>query len=238
MSHIKTLGLIGGMAWESTVEYYRILNELVQQHLGDWSSAPLLLYSVNFQEIIAWQNAGRWDLIANKLKEIAKKLEGAGAEGLLLCSNTIHKVADEIQQAITIPVLHVVDALGENIKVRLSAGDLKIGLLGTKFTMEGGFYADRLRAKFGIQTVLPSNEQREFINHSIYNELAKGVFKPETKSRLHEIIHSLIGLGAKGIVLGCTELPLIIDQDMEKILFFDTLNLHLESAVKFMLNLV
>jgi len=234
MKQPKTLGLIGGMAWESTIEYYKILNELVQNQLGDWNSAPLILYSVNFQEIIGWLNAGEWGKVNQKMRSIATKLQTAGAEAILICSNTIHKIADDLQTHIQIPILNVVDAVGMAIQ---SQKITKIGLLGTKFTMEDGFYDHRLKEKYHIESVILNQENREKINSIIYNELAKGVFLPESKEILTKIIRELQNQGAKGIILGCTEFPLILNKEEIEIPLFDTLQIHLDKAVQFMLEL-
>lgn len=234
MKQPKLIGLIGGTAWESTIEYYRILNEMVQEQLGDWNSAPMILYSVNFQEYVELMNAGDWMKISQKMRTIALKLQSAGVEAIMICSNTFHKIADEIQKLIQIPIINVIDAVGE----RINAKNLhKVGILGTKSTMEGGFYSQKLKEKYQIESIVPDQENRDKINSIIFNELAKGVLNPTSKSILTEIVYDLHQKGAEGIILGCTELPLILNPEDFQIPFFDTLQIHLDKAVKFMLEL-
>ncbi len=226
---MKTLGLIGGMSWESTIEYYRILNEMIKEKLGGWSSAKLLLYSVNFGEILPLQNEGKWDEIAAIMVDISKKLELAGSSAILICSNTMHKVADEIEKQVHIPLIHVVDETAKVIKEKRFE---KVGLLGTKFTMEEGFYVERLAKNHNLRVLLPPQDDRNYIHNAIYNELAQGEFRKSTKKKFIDIIDRLSSQGAQGIILGCTEIPLLIKENDVKIQLFNTLTIHLKAGLE------
>ena len=226
---MKTLGLIGGMSWESTIEYYRLLNEMVKEKLGGWNSAKLLLYSVNFEEILPLQNEGKWNEIATIMLDISKKLELAGSSAILICSNTMHKVADEIEKQIQIPLIHVVDETAKVIKAKKFE---KVGLLGTKFTMEGGFYVERLTKKHNLRVLLPSQDDRNYIHNAIYNELAQSEFRKSTKKKFIDIIDALSTQGAQGVILGCTEIPLLIKENDVKIQIFNTLTIHLKAGLE------
>lgn len=226
------LGMIGGMAWESTIDYYRLINKQVQDKLGGWVSPELILYSVNFQEILKLQNANQWGMIADILINISIKLQKAGAEGIMLCSNTIHKVAEQIQSSIRIPIINTIDATCRAIK---KANYTKVALMGTKFTMESQFYRKRLREKFNIEAIIPTKQQRKIINNSIYNEFAKGIFNDEKKEIFLDIMTDLQEKGAQGIILGCTEIPLLIKQSDTDIPLFDTLKNHIDAAVSFII---
>lgn len=229
---MKLLGLIGGMSWENTIDYYKIINSMVKERLGGWNSAKILLYSVNFEEILSLQNDDRWDAIGRQMINISKSLESAGAQAILICSNTMHRVADAISSNVSIPLIHVVDETAKSIKKQ----DLKtIGLLGTRFTMEGGFYADRLN-HYDLKVILPDIDERYYIHDKIYNEFAQGNFPGQTKQRFLSIIDGLILRGAQGIILGCTELPMLIKPEDVKIPLFDTLILHLKAAIDYILN--
>lgn len=230
---IKLIGLIGGMSWESTIEYYKVINSLVNKRLGEWNSAKILLYSVNFQEILPLQNADKWNVIAEEMIKISKKLEDAGCKAIVICSNTMHKIANEIDSAISIPLIHVVDETAKAIKKQKIK---KIGLLGTRFTMERGFYKNRLTEKHNLSVYLPNKQERDYINNAIYNEFAKGKFLDSTKKRFLDIIQNLEADGVEGIILGCTEIPLIIKQKDVDLPLFDTLKIHLSSAAKFALD--
>ena len=226
---MKTLGLIGGMSWESTIEYYRLLNEMVKEKLGGWNSAKLLLYSVNFEEILPLQNEGKWNEIATIMLDISKKLELAGSSAILICSNTMHKVADEIEKQIQIPLIHVVDETAKVIKAKKFE---KVGLLGTKFTMEGRFYVERLTKKHNLRVLLPSQDDRNYIHNAIYNELAQSEFRKSTKKKFIDIIDALSTQGAQGVILGCTEIPLLIKENDVKIQIFNTLTIHLKAGLE------
>jgi aspartate racemase len=230
---MRLLGLIGGMSWENTIEYYRFANELVKSRLGGWNSAKILLYSVNFREILSLQNEEQWDEIAEIILNISKKLETAGSSAILLCSNTMHKIADDIEKSLSIPLIHVID---ETAKIIISKNIDTIGLLGTKFTMEDGFYRDRLEKKYNLKVILPDKIERKYINNTIYNEFAKGDFLSSTKQKYLKIIDNLLKRGAEGIILGCTEIPFLIKPKDVKIPLFDTLKIHLRAAINFVLS--
>ena len=222
------IGLIGGMSWESTVEYYRIMNEMVKEKLGGWNSAEVLLYSVNFEEIVSLQKAGEWDRLGEILGDIAVKLENAGAKAVLICTNTMHKVADAVEKRIGIPLINIIDVTAEALK---RDGVKKAGLLGTKFTMEDGFYQERMK-KHGIEVIVPEKEEdRNAIHSIIFDELCLGIIREESERRLRKIVDELKERGAEGIILGCTELPLIL-RDEE---FYNTTKLHAEAAVQLLL---
>ncbi|MFP4482213.1 MAG: aspartate/glutamate racemase family protein [Thermovirgaceae bacterium] len=226
---MKTIGLIGGLTWESTVEYYRIINELVSRKLGGTHSAKIILWSFDFQEFDHHMNTGEWASIGEKVSDAADILERAGAELLLICSNTIHKIAEAADGTVKIPLLHIVDATAASIQEK---GFHTVGLLGTKFTMEEDFYRARLRVMHGIETVIPDEEDRQFINHVIDEELTFGNIVPESRDRFLEIIEKLSKKGAQGIVLGCTEIPLLVQQKYTGIPVFDTMKLHCMAAVE------
>ncbi len=228
---MKTVGLIGGMSWESTLEYYRIMNEIVKERLGKLHSAKIVLYSFDFEEIAEKQRSGEWDELGSILGDVARKLEDAGANIILICTNTMHKVADAVQKRISVPLLHIADVTADRI---VEKGLRRVALLGTKFTMEDDFYRERLKEK-GIDVLVPEEEEREEINRIIFEELCRGIFKEESKSKLKKIGEDLISRGAEGIILGCTELPLVINQKDFKVPVFDTTRIHAEAAVEFAL---
>ncbi len=230
---MRLLGLIGGMSWENTLDYYRTINEMVNQRLGEWNSAKILLYSVNFEEILPLQNKDEWIKIADIMIDICKKLEAADCSAIVICSNSMHKIADEVERNISIPLIHVVDEAALVIK---SEKINTVGLLGTKFTMEGGYYAEKITEKYGLTVFLPNQEERNYIHDSIYNEFARGTFLNHTKHKFLKIIGNLKQQGAQGIILGCTEIPMLIKQDDVDVILFDTLKIHLKAAVNFMLS--
>lgn len=225
---MKTIGLIGGMSWESSVEYYRIINKMVKEKLGEPHSSKILMYSVDFAEFEKLQHEGRWELIKSKVVEIAIILEKAGVDLLLICSNTIHKIATDVQRVIEVPLLHIADATAEEIKANSMS---KIGLLGTKFTMEQDFYKRRLKEKHGIDVIIPNEQEREVIHQVIYKELISGIIKEESRDIFKKIIDNLKKNGAEGIILGCTEIPLLIKDKDSEIPVFDTTLLHAKKAV-------
>jgi aspartate racemase len=230
---MKTLGLIGGTTWVSTVDYYTYINQLTAERLGGNSSAQLILYSLNFTEIKSRADVGDWDGIGKILSGIAQKLETAGAAGIVLCANTMHIVAPDVQATVGIPVLHIVDAVAKEIKANNAD---KVALLGTGFTMDHVFYPDRLR-EFGIETVVPDKEDRDFIHNSIFDELGKEIFLDATKQKYLQIIDKLNKeKDAQGIILGCTEIPLLIKQQDCSIPVFDTTMIHAKYAVDFALS--
>lgn len=226
---MKTIGLIGGTSWYSTIDYYRIINETVNKRSGNNSSAKILLYSVDFGEIVVLTENGDWEAIAKILCDAAQKLELAGADCILLCANTMHINAEKVEAAINIPLIHVADVTVKAIlEKKLSA----VLLLGTKYTMFGGFYDQRLR-QHGIKTFIPDGHLPDLINSTIYNELGKGIFLPQTKKTYLDIIRDFIPMGAEGVILGCTEIPLLLKQEDCSIPLFDTTMLHAISAVDF-----
>lgn len=225
---MKTIGILGGMSWESTLEYYRLINEEVKARLGGFYSAKILLYSFNFAEIESLQHQGRWTEMGHLLSETAQKLEQAGADFLLIATNTMHKVAPLIEQAISIPLLHIVDATAAAIK---KDGFNRVGLLGTKFTMEEDFYRRRLIEKYKIDVLIPSAEQRDLIHQVIFNELVMGEIKEKSRLNFIRIINDLKSAGAQGIILGCTEIPLLVKPGHSSLPLYDTTAIHARSAV-------
>ncbi len=211
------------MSWESTAEYYRIINQEVNRRLGGFHSAKILLYSVNFEAIESLMQAGKWDEIGGQMARIAATLENAGAELVILCTNTVHKVAERIDRATTIPFIHIADATGEEIQRH---GLKRVGLLGTRYTMEQDFYRGRLAEKFGLHIHIPDEKARVIVNDVIFNELCKGVINERAKVQFLHIIESLVAEGAEGIILGCTEIPLLIKQEESPVPLFDTTRIH------------
>ncbi|MFW5786919.1 MAG: aspartate/glutamate racemase family protein [Halanaerobiales bacterium] len=226
---MKTLGLIGGMSWESSQEYYRILNELIKEKLGEPHSCELIMYSVDFAEFESLQHEDRWNEMAERMVDIARRLESAGAELLLICTNTMHRLAPDIESEITIPLLHIADATAENIK---KDNNSKVGLLGTKFTMSGDFYKKRLEEKHEIKVITPDSKQQDVVHGIIYNELISGIIKNKSREKFIEIIGGLQERGAEGVILGCTEIPLLIKQEHSPLTIYDTTYIHARSAVK------
>ena len=230
---MKPIGLVGGLTYVSTLEYYRYLNELANERLGDAEAALIIMYSVNFGEIKTLTEADDWDKISLIICDAAKKIEDAGAVCLLLGANTMHKLFDEVQSAINIPVIHVADAVAKDI---CAHGLKKVALLGTRFTMQLGFYTDRL-TRFGIETIIPDQEDVDFINYTIYHEFSKNIFSAKTKAAYLDIISKLKQRGAEGIILGCTEIPGLINQSDCDILLFDTVKIHSKAGVDHVLSL-
>lgn len=229
---MKTIGLIGGTTWLSTVEYYRIINQKVNEKLGDTNSARIVMYSVNFAEVNVYARTKNWKELASYLITISHKLQESGAECLLICANTPHIVADDIRKELKIPLIHIAEETAREISRR---GIKTAGLLGTKFTMEENFYKEKLIQR-RIDPSIPEQDDREFIHKSIFDELGKNIFKQETKQRYLNIIGSLVGKGAEGIILGCTEIPLLIRQEDCSVPVFDTTLIHASSAVEFALS--
>ncbi|MEI2806764.1 MAG: aspartate/glutamate racemase family protein [Albidovulum sp.] len=224
---MRTLGLIGGMSWESTIPYYRIVNETVRERLGGLHSARLILYSVDFHDIERLQRAGAWDEAGRTLADAARSLEAAGAEGLALCTNTMHEVAPAIEAAVTIPLLHIADPTATAVK---RAGFHTVGLLGTRFTMERDFYRGRLMERHGLTVIVPDAADREIVHRVIYDELCRGDIRAESRARYREIMRRLVEAGAEGIILGCTEIALLVRSDDAPVPLFDTTRLHARSA--------
>ncbi len=229
---MKTIGLIGGMSWESSLEYYRIINECVRDQLGRLYSAKILMISFNFAEIAAMQNEGNWDAAGQLAVGAAQRLENAGADVLVICSNTMHKVADRVQENVTVPLLHIVDATAEAIKTK---GLRKLGLLGTKFTMEETFYKKRLADEHGLEIMIPREDEQQVVHQVIYDELCCGQVKSSSKEAFCEIIQNLAANGAEGMILGCTEIGLLVDQHDVRIPLFDTTTIHAKAVARFAL---
>ena len=230
---MKTIGMIGGMSWESSKIYYQHINEMVRKELGGSHSAESILSSVDFDEIERHSFSGDWDKIGEIMALHASKLEAAGSELILLCTNTIHLVSNAITNATKVPFLHIADATGEAIKEK---GMKKVALLGTKFTMENDFYTKILNEDFGLEVVIPESNDREKLQSIIYNELVKGVFSNESKEICLEIIRKMEAQGAEGAILGCTELPILIPESEASIPTFDTTKIHAKKAVEFALS--
>jgi aspartate racemase len=226
---MKVIGLIGGMSWNSSLEYYRLVNEEVSRRLGGFHSAHLVLYSLDFEEIERAQSEGSWDKAALILAEAGVALERAGADFLVLCTNTMHKVADFVVERTGLTLLHIVDTTGSAIKEQ---GLTRVALLGTKFVMEEPFYRDRLQKRFGIEVIVPGQEEQGIVHRIIYEELCLGKIEDASRRTCLKIIEGLSEQGAQGIILGCTELPLLIRPNDVYIPIFNTTWLHAEAAVK------
>lgn len=229
---MKTLGLIGGTSWVSTVDYYRYINQLANERLGGLNFARILLYSVSFNEVKSLADAADWEKLGEFLSGIAGNLENAGAEAIVLCANTTHIVAEFIESRVKIPLVHITDSTaGEVLKQNLR----RVALLGTKFTMDNDFYKKRLE-RYGIETIIPDDEERNFIHASIFEELGKDIFTVETKQKYLEIIENLRRRGAEGVILGCTEIPLLLKPEDCPVPSFDTTLIHARYAVDFALS--
>jgi len=229
---MRTIGLLGGMSWESTAEYYRIINESVRDRLGGTHSARLVLHSVDFHEIERFQHEDRWDLATAAMIAGARSVAAGGAECLVICTNTMHRMADEVQAAIDIPLLHLADCTAKAVKAQ-SVG--RPGLLGTRFTMEHNFYRGRLE-QHGLDVVIPGAADRTVIHDVIYEELVLGVISPDSKAAYLDVISRLIDAGADGVIAGCTEIELLVGADDVDVRYFPTTRLHAESAVDWALS--
>lgn len=228
METMKTIGLLGGMSWVSSLLYYRAINEQVKQRLGGLHSAKMVLLSVDFEEIEALRRQNRWEEAGSVLSKAAIQIEAAGADFLVICTNTMHIVAPQIEQAIHIPLLHIADATAEQIK---ASGFRTIGLLGTKFTMEQDFYAGRLREQHGLNVLIPNRDDREMIHRVIYEELVQGIIRDESRQAYLRIMAQLKDQGAQGIIEGCTEICTLVQQPHTDIPLFDTTMIHASKAV-------
>ena len=226
---MKTIGLIGGMSWESSIEYYRIINERARERFGGLHSAKCIMHSYDFDQIASAQRQNDWPGLTDKLVSTAKGLKFSGADFIIICTNTMHKLADEVQDKSGIQVLHIADATGEKIKEK---GLKKVALMGTKYTMEADFYRKRLVEIYGLDVIVPPEEERNIIHNIIFDELCQGIINPSSKEKLQHIINSLVSQGAEGIILGCTEIPLIIKQDDIDVPVFDTTRIHAEAAIE------
>jgi aspartate racemase len=230
---MKTIGMIGGMSWESSIEYYRIINETVRTELGGLHSAKSIMVSVEFAEIEALQHQDRWDEAADILIDAARSLESGGADFAIICTNTMHKLYDLIQKSVQIPLLHIADATAETIKAE---GIQRIALIGTRFTMEENFYKGRLTENYGLDVIIPSPEDMEIIHRIIYDELCAGIIQSDSKQKYKDIIQRLVQEGAEGIILGCTEIGMLVKQEDSPVLLFDTTEIHAKAAVKYALD--
>jgi aspartate racemase len=229
---MKTIGLLGGMSWESSIEYYRIINETVKARLGGLHSAKSIMYSVNFAEVEALQHQGRWDEAGALLARAAQAVESGGADFVVICTNTMHKVADQVQEQIGIPLLHIADATAERIKAQ---GLKRVGLLGTRFTMEEDFYRGRLVERHGLAVVVPTEKERETVHRVIYDELCVGDIRPASREQYLGIMDRLVEEGADGIILGCTEIGLLVEGIDSRVPLFDTTKIHAVAAVEYAL---
>ncbi|MFV8432289.1 aspartate/glutamate racemase family protein [Vibrio owensii] len=230
---MKTIGLIGGMSWESTANYYQIINREVKARLGGLHSGKVCLYSVDFAEIETLQHQGRWDDTARILSQAAKSVEAGGADFILICTNTMHKVADQIQQAVNVPLVHIADATAEKL---VADGIKKVGLLGTRFTMEQDFYKQRLIDKFGVDVVVPSSDDQTIVHEVIYNELCKGEVREDSRQQYLTIIDKLVEEGAEAVILGCTEIAMLVEPQHTDVKLYDTTEIHAKAAVEAALN--
>ncbi len=228
----RQIGLIGGMSWESSVHYYRLLNEGVRERSGGLHSSRCILLSMDFEEIATLQRAGDWDALTRTMIEAAQTLERAGAEAVLICTNTMHIMADKVQAAIGVPLLHIGEAAGERIA---AAGLIRIGLLGTAYTMEQEFYRGRLESRFDLEVLVPEAAERKIVHDVIFEELAMGEVKESSRAACRKIIAELVERGAQGIVLGCTELMLLLSDADSSVPLFDTTAIHVEAALQFSL---
>jgi aspartate racemase len=229
---VRVIGLIGGMSWESSAQYYRLINESVKARLGTLHSARSLMYTVDFAEIEALQHEGRWDEAADILVDAARRLERGGADCLVLCTNTMHKLAERLEAATPLPLLHIADCTGECIK---AAGLKRVGLLATAFTMEEDFYKGRLAEKYGLSVLIPEPKDRKLVHRVIYDELCQGRVVEGSRADYVRIMRELAERGAEGIILGCTEIMLLVGQNDAPVPVFDTTTLHAEAAVAFAL---
>ena len=230
---MKTIGLIGGMSWQSTMPYYRIMNEMVAQKLGGLHSAKIILWNMNFQQVADYQKNNQWDEAGKLMTEAAVALQNAGAEAIVICTNTMHKSIPDMQPSLTVPVLHIVDAAGQAI---VKGKHKKVGLLGTRFTMEQGFYADHLREQYGLEVVTPDLAARQIVHDVIFNELCQGIESESSRNQYREIIAGLVEKGADCVLLGCTEIAMLVDQSDAAVPVFDSTELHVKYAADWSLS--
>jgi aspartate racemase len=230
---MKTIGLIGGMSWESTVPYYQVINRIVGRRLGGLHSAKVALYSVDFDEIEHLQHAGKWEESGEILADAARAVRRAGADFLVLCTNTMHKVAPQIEAAVDIPLLHIADATAARVK---AAGIERVGLLGTRFTMEEDFYRGRLESRHGLSVLTPPADERRLVHQVIYGELCLGKVRHESRGGFQLVAGGLVARGAQGVILGCTEIGLLLRPEDAPVPLFDTATIHAEAAAEFALD--
>ena len=229
---MKTIGLIGGMSWESSMTYYRIINETTRARLGGLHSAKSIMYSVDFGEIEALQHQGNWDDLVTRMINVARNVEKGGADFVIICTNTMHKMAEDVQNHITIPLLHIADATAAKIKSR---GMQTVALLGTRFTMEENFYKGRLIRNYGLEVMIPPTDAMQIVHDVIYNELCVGEIRESSKKQYVNIMERLMENGAEGIILGCTEIGLLVQDQDCRVPLFDTARIHAEAAVEYAL---
>ncbi len=230
---MRTLGLIGGMTWHSTIDYYRLINEGVQARKGGYSSASMVLASVDFAPVQALQDRGDWTELGRLMVRAARTLEGAGAEAIVICANTMHQLAPDIEAAVRLPILHIADAAAAAVK---AMGLTSVGLLGTRFTMEMDFYRTRLEKSHGLDVLVPEAPERDIVHQVIYDELGRGIVREGSRKAYVKIIEGLVSRGAQGVILGCTEIPLLIKASDSPVPVFDTTALHAAAAVEFALS--
>ncbi|WP_426414894.1 aspartate/glutamate racemase family protein [Aestuariirhabdus sp. LZHN29] len=230
---MKRLGIIGGMSWESTQSYYRLINEGVKAQLGGLHSADLLLHSLDFAPVAALQAQGEWEQLGDQLAGSARMLQNAGADGVLIATNTMHRVAEQVESSLDIPLLHIADATGEALR---AAGIERVGLLGTAFTMEQRFYRGRLQERFGLEVLTPNAEDRALVHRVIYDELCKGEVNDTSRQQYVQVTRRLQAMGAEAVILGCTEIGLLLPPHAVEVPLFDTAAIHCASAVEFMLD--
>ncbi|MGY0162445.1 aspartate/glutamate racemase family protein [Edwardsiella tarda] len=226
---MKTIGLLGGMSWESSAEYYRIINQGVREHLGPTASASVVLWSFNFAEIEALQHQGDWSTLSERMVDAAQRLQGAGADVLLICTNTMHRMAPALESALSIPLIHIADPTAAAIK---AAGLRKVGLLGTAFTMEQDFYKGRLSERHGLEVIVPEADDRATVHRIIYDELVAGQITPSSRAAYCQVIARLVQAGAEAVILGCTEIMLLVQPEDSAVPLFDTTALHAAAAVE------
>jgi aspartate racemase len=229
---MKTIGLIGGLSWESSIEYYRFINEEVKKKLGGLHSAKSVMYSFDFEEIETLQHQGRWDEATRLMVEAARSVERGGAELLLICSNTMHKMAEAVQSSVNIPLIHIADSTAEKIS---DQGIKTVGLLATAFTMEQDFYRGRLVDRYGLEVLVPSEQERKIVHDVIYGELCRGIILPSSREAYKRIMETLVNRGAEAIILGCTEITLLLKQEDSSVPLFDTTLIHAQAAVSYAL---
>jgi len=226
---MKTIGIIGGLAWQSSAEVYRIINELVNKRLGGQHSCKCVMYSVDLDPVLILREEGNWEELSNIITDAIKKVEAAGADFTIICSNTMHKTVDAVKDRVSKPILHIADVTARAI---LERGFRTVGLMGTKFTLTEDFYKDKMEKDYGIEILIPDEEDIAFIHHVIYDELDFSIFNPDSAKRFVQIIEKMNSRGAEGVILGCTEIPLLVKQEYTKVPLFDTTTLHAEAAVK------
>ena len=229
---MKTIGLIGGLSWESSIEYYRLINEEVKKKLGGLHSAKSMMYSFDFEEIEVLQHQGRWDEATRLMVDAARAVERGGAELLLICSNTMHKMADAVQSSVNVPLIHIADSTAEKI---IDQGIKTVGLLATAFTMEQDFYRGRLVDQYGLEVFVPSEQERKIVHEVIYGELCRGIILPSSREAYKRIMETLVSRGAEAIILGCTEITLLLKQEDSSVPLFDTTLIHAQAAVTYAL---